>query len=124
MTIAESERGSSPSAFMRRKVSRHEIPTSTRMRVVDVCTKAQFPRLPLASIVTDTLIRSQDTLETCGCGSNFLVSRDLRVRPSLVAQDVADRLVQERTPVRACDSGQKRQKRFVHLRAIHPLFQD
>jgi hypothetical protein len=74
MTTAEMERGSSPSAFMRRKVSRHEMPTSTRMRVVEVCTRAQFPRLPLASTETDTLIRSQDTLETCESGSNFLAS--------------------------------------------------
>src|SRR5207244_1009749 len=59
--------------------SRHEMPASTRIRVVDVWTRAQFPRLPLASTETDTLIRSQDTLETCGSGSNFLVSRDLRV---------------------------------------------
>src|SRR5215467_6791668 len=79
MTIADRRRGSSPSAFMRRKVSRQEMPASTKIRVVDVCTRAQFPRLPLASTETDTLIRSEDTLEPCGSGSNSLISRDLRV---------------------------------------------
>jgi hypothetical protein len=41
---------------MRLKVSRQEIPASTRIRVVEVCTTALFPRLPLASTETDTAI--------------------------------------------------------------------
>src|SRR6516162_8492639 len=76
MTIAESARGSSPSAFMRLKVSRPEIPASTRILVLDVCTTALLPRLPLASTETDTAICSQHTCWCCESGSNFLVSGD------------------------------------------------
>src|SRR5438067_13937820 len=39
---------------MRLKVSRHEMPASTRILVVALCTMAQFPRLPLASTETVT----------------------------------------------------------------------
>ena len=52
--MAESASGSSPTACMRLKVSRQEIPASTRMRVDELCTIALFPRLPLASTETDT----------------------------------------------------------------------
>jgi hypothetical protein len=52
--MAESECGSSPAAFMRLNVSRHEIPASTRIRVDELCTIVLFPRLPLASTETDT----------------------------------------------------------------------
>ena len=50
MTIAESACGSSPSARMRLKVSRQEIPASTRIFVQALATTAQLPRLPEASI--------------------------------------------------------------------------
>src|SRR5271163_1740544 len=46
----------SPSTRSRLKVSRPEKPASTRMRVLLVATRAQFPRLPLASTDTDTPI--------------------------------------------------------------------
>jgi hypothetical protein len=39
---------------MRLKVSRQEIPASTRIRVDELCTTVLFPRLPLASTETDT----------------------------------------------------------------------
>jgi hypothetical protein len=39
---------------MRLKVSRHEIPASTRIFVRELATNVQFPRLPLASIETVT----------------------------------------------------------------------
>src|SRR5258708_22785752 len=56
MTIAESACGSSPSALRRLNISRQEMPASTRIRVQALATTAQFPRLPLASTVTLTLI--------------------------------------------------------------------
>jgi hypothetical protein len=52
--MADRAWGSSPSTFIRLKVSRQEMPASTRMRVLALATKAQFPRLPLASIETFT----------------------------------------------------------------------
>ncbi len=39
---------------MRLKVSRHEMPASTRIFVRELATNAQFPLLPLASIETVT----------------------------------------------------------------------
>src|SRR2546430_16607524 len=50
-------RGSPPAAFMRLKVSRQEMPASTRMRVLERHTMAQFPRLPEASTETETPMR-------------------------------------------------------------------
>ena len=43
-----------PGACMRLKVSRQEIPASTRIHVVELGTIALFPRLPLASTETET----------------------------------------------------------------------
>src|ERR1700758_2515181 len=54
MRIAESVCGSSPSDFIRLKVSRQEMPASTRIFVQALATIAQLPRLPLASIETHT----------------------------------------------------------------------
>src|SRR5271166_3463532 len=77
MRIAESECGSSPIAFMRLKVSRPEMPASTRIRVHALATIAQLPRLPEASMETVTLISTnpcpQHTRASCGYGSYFLV---------------------------------------------------
>src|SRR5271165_5214173 len=56
MTMAEIWSGRSPSARSRLNVSRPEMPASTRIRVVLLATRAQFPRLPLASRETDTAI--------------------------------------------------------------------
>ena len=98
MRMAEIACGSSASDFRRLKISRQEIPASTRIRVVALATTAQFPRLPLASMVTVTLIPSnprnhprcdsplgphplpcsQHTRPPCGCGSNSLVNQYLR----------------------------------------------
>src|SRR5579863_792898 len=55
--IADSECGSSPKAFIRLKVSRQEIPASTKILVQVLETMAQFPRLPDASMDTLTPIR-------------------------------------------------------------------
>src|SRR4051812_18555694 len=52
--IAASDCGSSPIAFMRLNISRHEIPASTSIFVLELQTSAQFPRLPEASIDTLT----------------------------------------------------------------------
>ena len=59
--MAESDRGSSPSTFMRLKVSRQEIPASTRIFGLRSLTTALLPRLPLASTDTDTPICPQHT---------------------------------------------------------------
>src|SRR6185437_85547 len=56
MRMAESLCGSSPSDFIRLKVSRQEMPASTRMRVFALATTAQLPRLPLANTETETPI--------------------------------------------------------------------
>jgi hypothetical protein len=47
---------------MRLKVSRQEMPASTRMRVDELCTIVLFPRLPLASTETDTPMRAAYSL--------------------------------------------------------------
>src|SRR5215469_3044049 len=52
--MAESECGSSPSIFIRLKVSRHEMPASSRIFVRALAMIALFPRLPLASSETET----------------------------------------------------------------------
>src|SRR3974390_3915108 len=82
MRIAESECGSSPSAFIRLKASRQEIPASTKILVLALATIAQLPRLPDASMDRLTPIGSdpcrQHTRPGCGFGSYFLVSQYLR----------------------------------------------
>src|SRR5215471_14866348 len=131
MRTAESDLGSSASTLIRLKVSRQEIPASTRIFVVDVCTSALFPRLPLASNDTDTLILLQHNRSLCGRASTFLVSRDLRAcrklpgidalerRVSLlVSEDVADGAAHHGASIRAGDRREKRQKGLVDLRAI------
>src|ERR1035437_816081 len=77
MRIAESVCGSSPSVFIRLKVSRQEMPASTRILVQALATTAQFPRLPLASIETHTPMTAAYA-PALWIGSNFLVSRYLR----------------------------------------------
>ena len=57
--------------FIRLKVSRQEMPASTRMRVEELATSAQLPRLPEASIETLTPMASKHTLSPCGTASNF-----------------------------------------------------
>src|ERR1700722_241758 len=74
--MAESVRGSSPSVFIRLNVSRHEIPASTRIFVQALATTAQFPRLPLANIETQTPMH-RAYAPSLWIGSNFLVSRYL-----------------------------------------------
>src|ERR1700722_5324686 len=74
--MAESVRGSSPSVFIRLNVSRHGIPASTRIFVLALATTAQFPRLPLANIETQTPMH-RAYAPSLWIGSNFLVSRYL-----------------------------------------------
>src|SRR5258708_14836563 len=85
--MAESECGSSSSVFIRLKVSRQEIPASTRIFVQALATTAQLPRLPLDSMVTLTPMFAdprfadpcpQHTRPPCGFGSYFLVIQYLR----------------------------------------------
>jgi len=61
---------------MRLKVSRQEIPASTRMRVEELSTMAEFPRLPLASTETETPM-GEAYSQTLWKRDNFLDSRDL-----------------------------------------------
>jgi hypothetical protein len=70
-------RGSSPAAFMRLKVSRQDIPASTRMVVVALRMMALFPRLPEASTETETPMTFEHTRSCSGNGSNFSVIRYL-----------------------------------------------
>src|SRR5579863_2331491 len=76
--IAESECGSSPSALMRLKVSRQEIPASTRIFVVALATIAQLPRLPEASMETLTPILASILAHPVDSGVTFWLSRYLR----------------------------------------------
>src|SRR5579864_3244620 len=64
--------GSSPSDFIRLNVSRQEMPASTRILVQALATIAQFPRLPLASIETHTLMLAAYA-HALWIGSNFLI---------------------------------------------------
>src|SRR4051812_12582380 len=76
--MAERVCGSSPPAFMRLKVSRQEIPASTRMVVEALRTIALFPRLPEASTETETPMAFEHTRSRSGNGSTFLDVRYLR----------------------------------------------
>jgi len=60
---------------MRLKVSRQEMPASTKMRVQLLATMAQLPRLPLAKSETDTLIGSQHTCKAAEPGVTFWLSK-------------------------------------------------
>src|SRR5690242_2116222 len=88
MTMADSERGSSPADFNRLKVSRHESPASTRMRVAELCTIAQFPRLPLASTDTDTAMPAAYSFRLWK-RDNFLGSRDFGAEEAVSHQPSA-----------------------------------
>src|SRR5438105_13478621 len=80
MRMAEISRGSRPSDLRRLKVSRQEIPASTRIRALELSTIAQFPRLPLASIETQTPMSLEHTFNYCESGSNFLVKPYFRAK--------------------------------------------
>src|SRR5215469_17529345 len=71
-------RGSSPTDFMRLKVSRQEIPASTRMRALELSTTAVLPRLPLASTDIDTPIFGRIHSLTVELGVTFRLSAELR----------------------------------------------
>jgi hypothetical protein len=84
-------RGSSPAAFMRLKVSRQDIPASTRMVVVALRMMALFPRLPEASTETETPMTFEHTRSRSGNGSNFSVIRYLSAYvPNKSQLDVSD----------------------------------
>src|SRR5262249_12529478 len=75
-------RGSRPIDFSRLKISRQEIPASTRIRALELSTRAAFPRLPLASTETETPMCLEHTFKYYGYGSNCLVkSAPLRIEP-------------------------------------------
>ena len=78
--MAEISRGSRPKDLSRLKVSRQEIPASTRIRALELSTIAQFPRLPLASIETQTPMSLEHTFNYCESGSNFSVKRYFRAK--------------------------------------------
>src|SRR5256885_5959848 len=72
--MAEISRGFLPSDFSRLKVSRQEIPASTRMRARELSTTAVFPRLPLASTETETPISGSIHSSTVEMGVTFRLS--------------------------------------------------
>ena len=61
--MAESERGSSLPFFIRWKVSRQEIPASTKILVSELEIIVLFPRMPLASTETETAMLEEYSLE-------------------------------------------------------------
>src|SRR5437764_4340399 len=98
MRMAEISRGSRPSDLRRLKVSRQEIPASTRIRALELSTIAQFPPLPLASIETQTPMSLEHTFNCCESGSNFLVKRYFRAKSlgagsTLIRRNQVDRSV-------------------------------
>src|SRR6185312_1135575 len=80
--MAESCCGSSPSDFILLKVSRQEIPASTRMRVFALATTAQLPRLPLANTETETPIPGSIPVSVVEAKVTFRLSlfRNIRLR--------------------------------------------
>src|SRR5689334_12856257 len=116
------------------------MPASTRMRVEELATSAQLPRLPEASIETLTPMACKHILSSCGSRVTFVASHfaesapnhvgaDPLVRPernerlapatalSLSALQVIEYLAHHRAAISSCDSGQKCKKRPVHLSA-------
>src|SRR5579864_8434956 len=78
--MAEMLRGSRLTALRRLKVSRQEMPASTKMRAFELSTTAVFPRLPLASTETQTpMFRSIHSL-TVEAGVTFGLSRYFRAK--------------------------------------------
>ena len=57
MMTADRFRAWSPVRFIRRPISRQDTPASTKMRVRVLARTLQFPRLPLAKTVSDTMWR-------------------------------------------------------------------
>src|SRR5579864_4481979 len=74
MRMAETLDGSSCSDFRRLKVSRQEMPASTRMRALELSTTAVFPRLPLASTETQTPMLGSIHSLTVETGVTFRLS--------------------------------------------------
>src|SRR5581483_2046899 len=77
--MAETSRGSRPIDFKRLKVSRQEMPASTRMRAFELSTIAVFPRLPLASTETETPMLRSIPLTSVETGVTSWLSHYLRV---------------------------------------------
>src|ERR1700746_2278653 len=82
MSMAESECGSSPSDFMRLKVSRQEMPASTRIFVLELDTSAQFPRLPEASMETLTPMLASILGNPVDSGVTFWLADTFGSRPA------------------------------------------
>src|SRR5947207_15024284 len=66
---------SSPADFMRLRVSRQEMPASTRMLPQELETTVQLPRLPLAKTVMRTAIAVQHSGNLAKDGSSKIVNR-------------------------------------------------
>ena len=95
-------------AFMRLKVSRQEIPASTRRVVEALRMMALFPRLPEASTETETPMAFEHTRSRSGNGSNFSVIRYLRAHvPKKSQLDISDAIDLDQRVARnstVCDS--------------------
>ena len=122
MRMAEISRGSRPSDLRRLKVSRQEIPASTRIRALELSTIAQFPRLPLASIETQTTMSLEHTFNYCESGSNFLVKRYFRAQKRSLLPLMPKQFVhsesQHCTTVSAGDSSHKSKAGRPHLSMV------
>src|SRR6185312_5494008 len=114
MTIAFSWCGSSPTAFKRLKVSRQEIPASTKTRVRELHTSAVLPRLPLASTVRETPMCAGYLL-LLWKRKNSLPSRDFWVNSSLAFGQHSKCVAEQRTGVCAYSPSKKAQHGFKNL---------
>src|SRR5581483_2423285 len=80
ISTADNDWASSPIAFIRLKISRQEMPASTRMRVLELATMALLPRLPLAKIETQTPMILQHSRNCLWKGSDYMVKQHLGAR--------------------------------------------
>src|SRR5437667_9432802 len=112
--MAESWCGSSPTAFKRLKVSRQEIPASTKTRVRELHTSAVLPRLPLASTVRETPMCAGYLL-FLRKRKNSLPTRDFWVNSLLAMGQHAECTVKERARISTDCPSQKAEHGFKYL---------
>src|SRR5437588_6453289 len=125
--MAERMCGSSPAAFMRLKVSRQDIPASTRMVVVALRMIALFPRLPEASTETETPMDFEHTRRRSGNGSNFSVIRYFSAKaPKKFRLDVGNAIDFDQRVARhstVCDRYRGAHRRLIPVTSkidVHP----
>ena len=89
------------------------------MRVELLATRAQFPRLPLASTESDTAICGELTVTGCGMGISFELSATFeRHGRSLFAEKIVDDATADCAANGACNAGNEGEEGLVNLRPV------